>query len=238
MKKSIFEQKFSQMNLFIISLAPIVVIAFYIYFRDKYEKEPLGMLLLSLFAGGIITIPIVLIEMSFEKLNPFTDQIFSATYNAFIVAGLTEEMFKWIAIVLLIWKNKNFNERFDGIVYAVFVSLGFAMVENILYVFSNGFNTGLIRAFTAVPFHASCGIFMGFYFGIAKFDSSRKGYYLFLALFLPIIFHGIYDFFLMTKHQLYLLLWIPFYIFFILKAFRKLKKLSKLSVINTEIIDI
>ena len=96
-----------------------------------------------------------------------------AAYTAFIVAALTEEGMKFLAFYFFFWKNRNFNERFDGIVYAVYISLGFAGIENILYVFTGGYSVGVIRALTAVPAHALFGIVMGYYFGMAKFNPGR-----------------------------------------------------------------
>jgi len=214
------------LNLLLISLAPVLIIAFYIYFRDKYEKEPIGLLLLSLIFGGIIVIPVVLVEHQLSGFNTFNNKVIYAAYNAFVVAGFTEELFKWLAIMILIWRNKNFDQYFDGIVYAVFVSLGFAAVENIFYVFDSGFSTGIMRAFTAVPLHAMTGIYMGFYFAMAKFDDKLKSLFLFQALVIPLIFHGLYDFFLMTHQIVFLLLWLPFFIWLIIRSFKKLKKMS------------
>ena len=122
------------MNLLILSLAPVLIIAGYIYFRDKYEKEPIKLLLFALLAGGLTVIPILFVE---RFLDSFTDSFYgllSPAWNAFVVAAFTEELFKFIALYLLIWKSAEFNEKFDGIVYDVFVSLGFAAVENVLYV--------------------------------------------------------------------------------------------------------
>jgi len=176
-------------NLLFISLAPILIIAFYIYSRDKYEKEPLSFLLKALLAGIIIVIPVVLIERLLTISSENMEGMTNAAYTAFIVAGLTEEGMKYLAFYLFFWKNRNFNERFDGIVYAVYIALGFAGIENLLYVFSGGYSVGLVRALTAVPAHALFGIAMGYYFGMAKFYPSYKPYYLVLAFFLPFVFH-------------------------------------------------
>ena len=123
------------MNLLIIALAPIFIIAIYVYFRDKYEKEPFGMLLKALLLGILIPLPIILLERFLVSIQPELTRGWSAFYNAFVVAAFSEELFKYIALFLLVWKSPHFNEKFDGIVYGVFVSLGFAGVENILYVF-------------------------------------------------------------------------------------------------------
>lgn len=218
------------MDLVIVTIAPIIIIAFYIYFRDKYEKEPISLLLLSLLAGGLIVIPIVLISFLIKPLGDSLTGFYKVTFDAFMVAAFVEEGFKYLAVYILIWRNKNFNEKFDGIVYAVFVSLGFALVENIMYVMDGGINTGILRAFTAVPFHALAGVIMGFYFGIARFKREDRRSDLMKAFIFPVLFHGLYDFFLMAENVLFLLLWIPLLIYLWRNAFRKMKKHSEDSV--------
>jgi len=116
------------MTLLLVSIAPVIIIAIYIYYRDKYEKEPIGLLLRGLLFGCLIMIPILIIEHLLGLASSHLSGIPKAAFDAFIIASVTEEGFKFLAVYLLIWKNKNFNEKFDGIVYAVFVSLGFAGV--------------------------------------------------------------------------------------------------------------
>ena len=208
------------MSILIIALAPVIIIAFYIYYRDKYEKEPLGMLVKGLLLGAVIVLPIVLIEFG---LKSFENQLpFPTFYEAFVVAAFTEELFKYAAVLLLIWKNKNFNERFDGIVYASFVSLGFAAIENILYVAENGAGVGLLRAFTSVPMHALTGIFMGYQLGRAKFVPEERQKRLLLAFFIPFLLHGIYDY-LLESGSWALLIFVPFFIFLLAKGFKTLE---------------
>jgi RsiW-degrading membrane proteinase PrsW (M82 family) len=180
-------------NLLLIAVAPVFIILAYIYYRDKYEKEPLSLLIQGLIAGGVIVFPILYFE---QLIKPFAApmlQIYSAAWTSFVVAALVEEAFKIFAVYILIWKNPNFNERFDGIVYAVFVSLGFALIENIGYVFAhpNDLKIGLLRAFTAVPAHAMFGIMMGYWIGLARFVPSKRNRYLTRAFTFPFLFHGI-----------------------------------------------
>jgi RsiW-degrading membrane proteinase PrsW (M82 family) len=227
------------MLLLFVSLAPVLVIAAFIYFKDKYEKEPFMMLLRAVLVGMLIIIPVVIIEQLLS--NYFTKKfaipdgnLSSAAYNAFIVAAFTEEGFKFLAFMIFIWRNKNFNEKFDGIVYASLVSLGFAAVENVLYVVQNGAPTGILRAFTAVPGHAIFGITMGFFLGLAKFDSVKKSIYLMSAFIVPFILHGVYDFILMSQQGLLLLLFIPYMIFLIIFAFKKMKSHSENSIFKNQ----
>ncbi len=226
------------MNLLILALAPVLIILLYIYYRDKYEKEPLSLLMKGLFAGILIVLPVsVSEEVATLIINPAgLSQIPSAFFTAFFIAALIEEGFKYLAVYLLIWKNKEFNERFDGIVYAVFVSLGFALIENIMYIFSNenGFAVGVTRALTAVPAHAIFGILMGYHIGLARFDVKGRLKHLINALFYPFLFHGLYDFILMSGHQLLLLLFIPLLGYMYYRANRRMNALSRMSVFNPD----
>jgi len=218
------------MALLLASLAPVFIILFYIYFRDKYEKEPLGLLIKALLLGIVIVIPVIFVERLLMNLMPQFGKVAAAAYHAFVVAGTTEELFKFLALYMLVWKSPSFNEKFDGIVYAVFVSLGFAGVENVLYVIDGGMQTALTRALTAVPAHAIYGITMGYYLGIARIYEEMKGRYLGMALLVPIVLHGIYDFILMVDIGWLLLLFFPYIIVLYIMGVKKIKVLSDTSV--------
>lgn len=218
------------MSLILIALAPVFIIALYIWFRDKYEREPIGQLLLALLAGTLITIPVVFVEGWLGIPLQYLYGYANAGWNAFVVAAFTEELFKFMALMILFWNNRNFNEKFDGIVYASFISLGFAGVENILYVMDGGAGVGLLRAFTAVPAHALFGVMMGYQVGLARFYPSEKYLRLFYALALPILLHGIYDFILMSEHPYLMFVFIPFVIFLWIFGFRRMRQLSERSI--------
>jgi len=109
------------------------------------------------------------------------------------MASILEEGFKYFAFKKGIWKSRYFDEFYDGIFYAALISLGFATLENIFYVFDYGIETGLTRAVTAIPAHAFFGITMGFYFGLAKFKLRNRRKNLILAFVVPVILHGLYD---------------------------------------------
>jgi RsiW-degrading membrane proteinase PrsW (M82 family) len=218
------------MAVLLASLAPVFIILFYIYFRDKYEKEPLGMLVKALLVGVLIVLPIIFVEGWLSGQNPFSGKVGAAAWKAFVVAGFSEEIFKYLVLYLLIWKSPSFNEKFDGIVYAVFVSLGFAAVENVMYVMNGGLQTAAIRAVTAVPAHAIFGVTMGYYFGIAHMYEEIRKKYLFRAIAIPILLHGIYDFILMVEIGWLLMLFIPFVIMLYVMGIKKMKALSDASV--------
>jgi len=186
------------MNLIFVALAPVVIIIIYIYIKDKYEKEPKRLLLLSFISGAIVSILITtLLYSGFDYFLPLKNN-FSITeqfIKAFFVVALTEEFSKYIIVRYVSQPRKAFNEPFDGIIYAVMVSMGFAATENLLYVTQGGYEVALLRAFTAVPAHAAFAILMGYFMGKAKFSNSKVKLN-FTGLFLAIIFHGTYDFFL------------------------------------------
>ncbi len=182
------------MFLLLLALAPVFIIALYIYYRDKYEKEPWKLLFMTLGIGALTTIPAILLGMILDLFKPANPMELKITYTAFITAALNEEFWKYPAFLLFIWGDPNFNERFDGIVYAVFISLGFAGIENILYVFEYSAGTGVMRAFTAVPGHALDAVFMGYFLSKAKFQPQHKQKDLIMALLVTVLMYGIWDF--------------------------------------------
>jgi RsiW-degrading membrane proteinase PrsW (M82 family) len=214
------------MNLLLLASAPVFIILVYVYIRDKYDREPIGLLLKTLLAGALTVIPVMIINSGIEGYKSNFSGYGETAYVAFIVAGLVEEFFKFVTLYLLIWKNREFNERFDGIIYAVFISLGFALIENIMYVYTYGESVGYTRALTAVPAHALFGITMGYFFGQAKFSKKDKLLHFSKALIYPVLLHGIYDFILMSQHPYLLLVFIPFIIYLWRAGFKKMKILS------------
>ncbi|AUC86500.1 PrsW family intramembrane metalloprotease [Polaribacter sp. ALD11] len=186
------------MSLLLLAIAPVTIIILYIYFKDKYEKEPIGILTKSFLLGATVSIILTFILGYIASIFiPITDikNVFQQFLKAFIVVALVEEFSKYVIVKFYAQKNKEFNEPFDGIVYSVMVSMGFAALENILYTFQHGAATGLTRAFTAVPAHATFAILMGYFMGKAKFSKHKVKLNL-LGLLLATLFHGAYDFFL------------------------------------------
>ncbi len=186
------------MNVFFllaIALAPGAAIGLYIYWKDQHEREPLGLLVKSFFFGVISTLITLLISWPISRLVPLDPtSLTQQAVHAFLLVALIEEFSKFIFVRWVLYPNKNFNEPFDGIVYSVTVSLGFAGLENILYVMDGGVETAVLRMFTAVPAHASFGVLMGYFLGKAKFEH-KKGHYAIYALGVATLFHGAYDYF-------------------------------------------
>jgi protease PrsW len=184
------------LELFAIALAPGAAIALYIYLKDKHEPEPLYLLLTCFLYGIFATFITLIVKWPVDALiilreNDVVDEFINAIFKVAFV----EELSKFIFVRFVLFPNKNFNEPFDGIVYAVMVGMGFATLENLLYVFEYGYATGFLRMFTAVPAHATFAVMMGYYIGKAKFIHSRNLFYGILALAVPTLFHGAYDYF-------------------------------------------
>ena len=186
------------MNLLLFAVVPVFIIILYIYIKDKHEKEPKKLLLVSFILGAIVSIVITtILYVFFDMFLPIPERysIWQQFIRAFFIVGLIEEFSKYIIVRYYAQTKRQYNEPFDGIVYAVMVSMGFAATDNIFYVLEGGFQVALIRAFTAVPAHATFGILMGYFMGIAKFSNNRIKWNL-IGLLLAIVFHGAYDFFL------------------------------------------
>ena len=185
-------------NLLIIltALLPVAGLLYYIYKTDPFP-EPIKILRKALLYGALIVIPVSIIETVIQFIffpgEPTT--LVGAALRAFFVAAAPEEGFKLLALWLIVRKNPYFDEHFDGIVYAVYVSLGFAAVENISYLFGfmdDWVEVGITRALLAVPGHYAFGVLMGFFYSLYYFvnRSKRNLYATFLA---PFVAHGIYD---------------------------------------------
>jgi RsiW-degrading membrane proteinase PrsW (M82 family) len=186
------------MDLLLLAVAPVMAIIIFIYFKDKFEKEPIHFLFKNFLLGAFVSVLITfIIGIAASLIFPMTDvkSVFQQFIKAFFVVALVEEFSKYVIVKYYAQKSAEFNEPFDGIVYAVMVSMGFAALENVLYVYQYGFSTGILRAFTAVPAHATFGILMGYFMGKAKFSNNRIQLNL-LGLLAATVFHGAYDFFL------------------------------------------
>lgn len=183
-----------------LAIAPGLGLCLFIYFKDKFEKEPFRLLKNCFLFGMLCIIPAIIIELISGALGVDENQGFITTLiYAFFVVAIAEEGSKYFVLKKYIYPKQEFNEPFDGIVYAVMISMGFATVENIMYVVTSGIGTAVLRMFTAVPLHAACAVFMGYYVGKAKFVKIKVGY-LFLGLFFAVFIHGLYDFFLFQKN--------------------------------------
>ncbi len=179
------------MNL-ILAILPPLLIAYYIYKKDKYDVEPKKLIIKSFLFGCLAIIPAIFLEI-------FAEGIFTNLFLfVFFGIALVEEGVKYFFLKKYLFNKTDFNEPMDGIVYAVMISLGFATVENIAYVFNNEgeeFFTAVIRMFTAIPLHAVCGVLLGYFVGLAKFSDNSKPL-LYKGLFIATLVHGLYNYFI------------------------------------------
>lgn len=220
-------------RLIIIAVTPSIAIAIAIYLTDRYDREPLSLLIKVFIFGALSVIPALLVQKLLIKTNIFTG-LFAIAYTAFIIAGLSEEYFKRIVVLYLAYKHKDFNEKLDGIVYCGFSALGFATVENIMYVvfrFSNNYYVGILRGVSSVPAHVLFAVTMGYYLSLAKFtgEEARRKHYLLKSLLGPTFLHGIFNFILMAKIPVLLLLFIPYTIYLWRINLIRLNKYTKYS---------
>lgn len=181
------------------ALLPIAILVYYIYHKDKKSPEPTGQLVKA-FLFGVLTVPVsfcMSIPFGVIGLYPVeTTSILGSISTAFFGAAIPEEIAKFFMLWLLLRKNRYFDEKMDGIVYAVCVSLGFAALENIMYLFSNTesyLSVGIARAIFAIPGHFCFGILMGYYYSLAKFYPNTPTKNKVLIIVAPIIVHGLYD---------------------------------------------
>lgn len=201
----------------IIALAPTIALSIYIYQKDRHDREPVSLLLKLFLFGALSVIPVFIVERILTFFNFFRG-ILSALFTAFIVAGLTEEYFKRLVVIKAACRDKHYDEKLDGIVYCVFSALGFATIENLLYVIrglSNFVYTGISRGVFAVPAHMLFGITMGYYLSLSKFARDEKSSRLYLkrSYFVPVLLHGTYDFILLSRFTNLLVVFVIFVLF-------------------------
>jgi RsiW-degrading membrane proteinase PrsW (M82 family) len=224
--------------LLFLAALPVILIMVFIYKKDK-NKEPIS-LLIKLFLAGFVSCFLVLILSNFlGSFIPFMNS--DLTYKsfldtllyAFLGVALIEETCKWLMTYLVGYNHREFDELYDGLVYATFVSLGFAFIENILYVImTSSISTAFLRAVSAVPSHACDAVFMGYYISIAKQfglvgKKKQEKKYLRLSILVPTVLHGIYDFCLMSGFELLIGIFIVFVIALYILSIKKLKTMSK-----------
>lgn len=226
--------------LLFLAILPVILILLFVYNKDR-SKEPLHLLLILFVSGFGSCVLVLLVSALLELFVPFlSKELSEMTFTevliyAFIIVALLEELCKWIMVKFIGYNHKEFDEIYDIIVYAIFVSLGFAFVENIIYVMSNvKLSTAILRAISAVPAHACDAVFMGYYLSIAKQyaerkdkDSERKN--IILSILIPTILHGIYDFCIMSSNNIFLIVFLAFVIFLYVISIKKLKLMAEVN---------
>ena len=187
------------MKLLALALAPVVFLMTYLYVKDEYDREPLKHLIIAFLLGILTAFPVVYVGgqlRTFLGVSSGSD-ILGIIIYAFVVVALIEEGMKYLVLRNYAYRLKEFDEPYDGIMYGATVSLGFAAIENVLYVYQGGETVALWRMFTAVPAHAVFGVLMGYYVGRAKFMTKGSPQIERLkGLLIAVLFHGLYDVFL------------------------------------------
>lgn len=221
-------------ELMALAIVPGLLIIIYVYSADKVEKEPINLIMKLLLLGAVSCFVAGYAEAAVNTQLPQYPKgsLEYALINAFALAAFWEEILKFLALRIGSWKNPAFNYRFDGVVYGTSAAVGFAVLENIMYVAQFGFQTALVRAFTAVPLHAFCGVFMGIFYAGAKKaailgQGGKKLGFQILALLVPMLIHGTYDTLAFLGTQTSEIALLAFVVVLYIVAIRTIKALSK-----------
>lgn len=237
----------------LLAVIPSVFLLIKVYQADKVEKEP-APLLFKLFIKGLesaffaAVVEALLINFGLNTLVHLgliegEGSFLYHAIEAFLIVAVAEEGFKYYFLKQTTWNHPAFDYRFDAVVYAVFVSLGFATIENILYVWGSQIESGtglqlsVYRGVLSVPAHCVFAVAMGMHYGAAKyaqgheqFDLEEAG--LRKAFLVPVLMHGFFDFALMMNQPLYTGL---FFVFVILADYRALKAVGRASQTDTRV---
>ena len=224
--------------LLLVSILPVILLGKYFISKDK-NKEPKALLYKLFFAGFAAVVFVIIITLLLELIFPFFDGD-TETMNAlelfiyvFFGVALVEEVCKWVFVYKISFNHEEFDELYDIMLYSVFVSLGFACIENIMYVFTGGIGVGIIRAFLSVPGHCSDAVFMGYYLGKAKKceiekNENDKRKNILLSIAVPTIMHGVFDYCLFAGNIMTIIIFLVFVICSYIFAIKKIKKISSI----------
>lgn len=218
-----------------LAIIPSIILFIFIWRKDKIEKEPVGLLVKLFVFGALTTVSAAVIGMAGQYLvSGFLEEgsLLFLLIDNFLLTALVEEGGKYFVLKKTTWKHPAFNYTFDAVVYAVCSSLGFATLENILYLIDADLGTAVGRGLLSVPGHVADAVFMGYYYGMAKLASSEGNERLCKAnlakaLWIPVLLHGSYDFCLSTDSLGFLLIFLIFEVIVTIFAIRKVLKLSK-----------
>ena len=191
--------------LFIVAALPALLLLGFIYYRDRKEKPPVKLMILLLATGAATTVPAAIVEFIGQAfiMGDSDDIGLRLLIFCFFVIAVAEELGKYLVTICITWKSKEMQHSYDGVIYAVCSSLGFAILENVLYVYQGGLLTGIMRAFTAIPLHCTVGVVMGALYAKAReeaYAGDRGGMigYMAWAYLVPVCIHGAYDYAIMA----------------------------------------
>lgn len=218
--------------LILIAVVPAIILLVKVYQKDKVEKESPRMLITLVICGMVSTVPALLVEMlgDYILLSLLSsDSLIYHMITCLIIVAFAEEGSKYLLLKLRTWKSWEFNCLYDGMLYSVYISLGFAVWENINYSLTYGWGTALVRAVTAVPGHACFGVFMGMFYGFSKQyehmgKSALSKLYRILAVVVAAVIHGFYD--LILTVELPMVVFLAYVIVMFVLAFRLVHKMS------------
>ncbi|TWI52849.1 glutamic-type intramembrane protease PrsW [Halalkalibacter nanhaiisediminis] len=206
------------------AMAPGMALLSYFYLRNYYGTNTNRLVFRTFLIGVLLVFPVMVLQYAFIVEGYFEEPI----WRAFFLYGFTEEFFKWFLLYFVAYQHAVFTRRYDGIVYGVSLSLGFASLENVFYLIANGLETAIGRALLPVSSHALFGVLMGYYMGRAKIEPRQKARHLTLSLFFPIVLHSIYDLILVIFDMYFLIGMIPFMLVLWWLALKKVKRAHQL----------
>lgn len=227
---------FSVLAVYVLAaVLPAIFLMCYVYRQDQIEPEPVGLLASLVWKGVLAALAAIVLESLGQMVldgQVGQDNPNYIYYLAFLVVAAVEEGTKLFFLYRRTWKEPNFNYRFDAIVYAVFVSLGFAAFENVKYVLSYGLSVALPRAILAVPGHMGFAVFMGIFYGRAKRCADWGNRFgckvnLILSYLFPVALHGVYDSCCMTGTNRSTLVFVIFVLVMYLLVFRFIRHESR-----------
>lgn len=218
--------------LILIAVVPAIILLVKVYQKDRVEKESPRMLITLVICGMFSTAPALVLELLGDHvLLGFLskDSLIYHMITCLVIVAFAEEGSKYLLLKLRTWKSWEFNCLYDGMLYAVYISLGFAVWENVNYSLTYGWGTALIRAVTAVPGHACFGVFMGVFYGFSKQyehmgQSVLSKRYRILAVVVAAVIHGFYD--LILTVELPMPVFFVYVIVMFVLAFRLVRRMS------------
>ncbi len=199
-------------------IAPTLALMSFFYLKDRLDSEPLTTVFRTFLYGALLVFPLMFIQYAFMEEGIGQTPLI----RSFLLTGLMEEFFKWFIFLYTVYKYTDFDSLYDGIIYGVAISLGFATVENLLYLLAHGVEYAFSRAIFPVSSHALFGVIMGYYLGRAKFLTKNVRRSQVLALLIPVSLHGFYDFILEAVPS-WIYVMTPFMILLWMFALRKVK---------------
>ncbi|GLO66462.1 MULTISPECIES: glutamic-type intramembrane protease PrsW [Oceanobacillus] len=209
-----------------VGIAPAIALLSYIYLKDKIT-EPIRLIIRMFILGALLVLPIMFIQYAISSEFNYN----SIFVEAFFQIALLEEFFKWFVFMFVMYQHEEFDNHYDGIVYASSLSLGFASIENILYLITNGIEYAFMRAIFPVSSHALFGIIMGYYLGKAKTHPDNKNRNLTLAFLIPFLLHGAYNF-ILKGFSSFILILTPFMVICWIFALYRLKRANENTLTN------